>query len=445
MDEIRLNEFFIAVKKNEKVAYDFCAGFGDVLDKIYKDIESFPFYTFSGKIQDLIVKLTKNGNYEGAYHVFLMDVEKELEKLIVPNIILLPMNFLIKEKFESDVVLNERLSLFMPSKEDLQELSNSDLLSRQHNKRKKRSNLCNHFYDILGSHLDKEHILLAKDRNFFNYPTLAIRLNNIDYKVEEESGRIVEAIYAIARMMDFDKDREDHGWGMMAQKTQPAHTYVVYYKSPKIGREKNYYGYSFRYNFSPYLDINTEEFIGSIDEFKTIVNLYMNLCFLDKRKIIDNNIKLINRWKNAIAMFNTAYEFASIEKYDSCMLILMALLESVFLENEGIGKQKRLLEEIKLFYEKTKNKKKSEEIFKSVESIYKARNKFMHEGIGFESEFKSSRRLNDNQGLNKGMKPFAYSGSFDSREAKICIRNVFRLVIDLILSESMVEELEKLT
>lgn len=453
MDKDKFIKLLKAAQLNDSVSWD--SGLQkphiDVLRCIYSDIEKFPHYTFDGRLEDILVKLLKDSKYvvEG-YSEFLKDLNLEFERLIVTNVILLPLNFLDGSKFKEDTKLNESMRIFLQTKSDLKRLSDFELLRNQEKNKKKNEsktddNLNEYFRSIIGSNLDKEHILLAKDRHFFNFPILTIEIQNVDAKVEMESGRIVEAIYAFIRMLDFREKYTDYGWGLVSDDLpEPAHTYVVYYNDYRKFNQKiedSHYGHSLRYNFSPYLDINTEVFIKHLNRFEKLTNAFINSCFLDKRTISEKDLKIVNKWKNAVLMFNTAYEFAANEKYDSTILIMMSLLESLLIQNEGRNKKDKLIEKVKVLFIGTYNDKQMKETISSLENVYKTRNKYSHEGLGYESEFTYSRRLHDYQGMYPGMKPFKHNGAFHSYSDLKDISNIFDLIIDILSSDDTIKNL----
>lgn len=454
MDNKIFKEFVKAAQLNEKVTYDYeeSEPYKDVINEIYKDVAKLRHYTLNGRFQDILIKLLKNSKYEAeGYEALLKDIEVELNKLIVPNIIMLPINFIRTNKIHNDLVLNDYINLFMPTKEDIKISEYLDTRSKSRglpdSYNKNGDNLGVYFEDTINAKLNKGHILLAKDSNFFNYPTLTIYIKGIPYKVEKESGRIAEATYSILRAIDFDKKKEDYGWGLISRDwIAPAHTYVVYYQDKeyyKLGKYRNIYnGYSFRFNFSIYLDINTEEFLKNLDKITKILDLYIQTCFLDTRRYTTSEINYINKWNNAILMFNTAYEFASIEKFDSCVLILCSILESLFLKNEGRNKVDRLIEEIDTFAHDLYVKEKLERINEAIRRAYKYRNKIMHEGRGYEVEFLSSRSLNSYQGTYRGMKPFAYQGAVYPYEEIQDIYIIFEFIIKVLFGDTFVNQIK---
>lgn len=455
MNKKFFQEFLKVVQVNERVSWDYetAKPYAEILHIIYADVVKFKNYTLDSRIQDILVKLLKNPKYEsGGYNALLKDLENELNKLVVKNIMLIPINFIDKGKFNGDVKLNEYMNIFLPTKEDVIDYDDFTLNMRQEKRQKDKKgkmsdNLCKFFESQLENKLDKEHILLAKDRNFFNYPILSIQIDNVDYKMEKESGRIAQAVYSILRIIDFREEKEPYSRGILSGGwIKPANTYVVYYNKEnyKLSHKFNddYYGYSFMFNFSYFLDISTYSLIKNLNLFTNVLDLYIKTCFLDLRKYNSKQLKIINKWNNAISMFNTAYEFASIEKYDACNLILCALLESLFLENEGRNKQERLLIEISEYLKDIYDDPKREKIILSLRNMYHFRNKFMHEGNGYEARYMSSRSITHYQGIYRGMRPFSYNGAVYLGNDVLDIRQALKCIVDILICDKTLEKVK---
>lgn len=428
----------------------------ETLWELAQELKQLPLHCFDGRYEDIFFKCLNDLKYEvniltsdEVWNRLIELIYLEFKKIAVPNILLLPLNFLKGELFENNLKIFEHAYIFLPTIKDLKNLHNFQLLSLQQKKKKgriKKDELSLHVENTIFANLDKEHILLSKDKNFFNYPILAIDINNVDAKVENESGRIVEGVYSIIRMIDLKKDDGRNSWGVIGRDWSiPANTYVVYYNEPNSSKSPPYdngYGYSFRYNFEPILDVDTFLFMKNIQYSFDIINTFISSCFLNYRNIEKSNLDFINKWKNAILMFNTAYEFASIEKYDSAILMLISILESLFVENKGIGKKERLALSIKEFFNNSCSESELENVYLLIKRIYDVRNNLMHEGKGYESNFSSSRRLHDYQGTYKGMRPFSYKGSFRSYEDLKDIKDLFLCVIDIVLSDQFLNKLK---
>lgn len=427
--------------------------YNETLWELIQELKKYPFYTFTGRYEDFfynsLSSLDKNENDINKSFENIIDlILQEFKKRIVPNMIILPLNFLKSEIIKQDITFSQHMKIFLPIKEDYEKLDNHLLYKKQQLRKARKikaDSLSKHVEDTICSNLDKEHILITKDKNFFNYPILTIDITNIDYKVEQESGRIVEAVYTILRMFDLKISKARYDWGVLSNNNQdPANTYVVYYNEPSVIKKPPYdngYGYSFRYNFAPMLDIDSNILLECGDRFYKLLNIFVSACFLNEHNFKNSEIEFIKVWKNSMLMFNTAYEFASIEKYDSVVLILLSILESLFLNNSGRNKKEKLAEEIKIFFTENYDPKLAELNYSLVKAVYKVRNDFMHEGNGYENKYSSSRRLHDYQGVYKGMRPFSYSGSFTSYKDLEDIKNLFNCLIDVLLSDSYIERL----
>ncbi len=303
--------------------------------------------------------------------------------------------------------------------------------------RKKETHLERYFKDKIFSLLLRDYIETAKDRYFFNFPQLTILVNSINTKVIVESGRIVEAVYAFIRMLDFKNNLDNGGWGYMFNNGLiPAKLYGVYYNeegltSLPIGLDANGYGYSMRFKFTPFLDVSTTCFLKSIEEFNEILSEYLQYCFMDKNDYYDKQLSKIAKWQNSIQMFNTAYEFASQERYDSAIILLLTILESLFIKNKG-NKKENLILALQNFF---KNDNITDGyVRENIEKVYKSRNKFVHEGMGVDNEYIYSKPLSSYQGSIPGMKPFAYIGVNHSPSNIENIKNMFEITIEVIRS-----------
>ena len=407
--------------------------YSEEFNKFFKffcdDVEKFTEYTFDGRFEKIVFdELNKSVKYRSSYKAFLSAVHSELKKLVVPCIIIIPLNFLDNRQLTENISISENIKLF---KTDRRRYGAGSL--------RKRSNtpLERYFKENIFACLLRDHIVKAKDRNFFNYPLLTILIKNIDEKVVAESGRIVEAVYSIIRLLDFGNDELFKEWGMLfSDFSAPSRTYGVYYNEEGVtslpkGAEASGYGYSMRFKFSPVLDIQTKNFLNNVALFENLISKFINYCFIDKNIYSEEDLIKFAKWQNSIQLFNTAYEFASIEKYDSSLIILLTMLESLFIKNTGNKKEHLVL----ALQEFLKNNDKFDDDFirQNISAVYKIRNKFVHEGKGIENEFVSSKSLNSYQGAVMGMKPFEYLGSVPYNEALIDLEKLFKISKEVII------------
>lgn len=408
MDNEFFKQFLIEAKKDNRILYDseYFGIYEDILNKIYQDVQKYDIFTLSGRFQDILIKVINNyviEEKENDYKKLLDLIYLEFEKLVVPNIILIPLNnikvnFSNKDYFE----ISENIRIYNPTNIEYTKLKpfSKDVI--------KKDKLSEYFEQNVYSKLLKEHIILAKDHYFFNNPIMTVLIKNVYYKVEHEASRISEAVYSFIRMIDFDSDMKNFGWGVLNGLKQPAHTYGVYYNSPNKSSKPPYdngYGHSFIFKFEPILDINSSEFFERIERFKFLINKFVSFCFINRTKFSDNELKQLDKWMNAVLLYNSAYELASKEKYDVTIITLLTVLESLFLKNTG-NKKILLAEEVSNFLQKKGFKYNKQKITDLIVETYNHRSKFVHEGKLY--DISSYKSINDRQGTIPGMKPFAY-------------------------------------
>lgn len=284
-----------------------------------------------------------------------------------------------------------------------------------------------------------DHILITKDPYFFNYPVLAIKIEHIDYIVEHEAPKIVESVYSLLRMLDIDEDREptDHGWGVRFRDRVPeAYTYTVYYKkagSDYSNLNEGELGYSFRFKFSPILDINTKSFVENNKKYTSLLKRVIENSLIAEIDFNQNDYLIRKKWVNAINMFNTAYEFISIGKFDSALLLFFSILESLFFKLGEYNTKDMLIDRLVLFYH---DRPLQADIKTLIKNVTKYRNEFIHQGIGLE-RFKTYRSLNDREGHLQGQKPFIHDAWYPMPEKEFKDFNLFmRLVINILIEDS---------
>lgn len=135
---------------------------------------------------------------------------------------------------------------------------------------------------------------------------------------------------------------------------------------------------------------------------------------------------------SAINIFNTAFEFTSIGKFDSALLLLFSILESLFFKFGEYNKKDILIERLLLFFQ---NNEWKTDIKTLITDVTKYRNEFIHQGIGLE-RFKTYRSLNDREGHLQGQKPFVHDAWYPMPEKEFKdYNNLMRLVIHILLSE----------
>jgi len=401
--------------------------FDEIMHDVAVRIRKYGYYTLDGRFQDCVIDFLcqKFKTEEIDYDIELIakTVSSLMKKEIVPNIIIVPLNHLNKLYLPQELILDEDISIFAMNE-------------KQNKVRKDQSLLARYVEKKIYCHFNADHILITKDPYFFNFPIIAIKIEHIDYIVEHEAPKIVEAVYGLLRMIDFEQGREpdDHGWGVRHRDRIPeAFTYTVYYKqagSDYRNLHEGELGYSFRFKFSPILDINTKYLVEHTDLFTSLLKKVIENSFIAEVDYEKNEYTIRKKWINAITIFDTAYEFFSIGKIDSAVLLLFTILESLFFKLGEFNKKDTLIDRLILFFG---DEERSARIKSIIQNTTKYRNEFVHQGIGLE-RFKTYRSINDREGYLQGQKPFIHDAWYPMPEKEFSdINSLIELVIDIIL------------
>ncbi len=140
----------------------------------------------------------------------------------------------------------------------------------------------------------------------------------------------------------------------------------------------------------------------------------------------------VEKWQKAVLLYNSAYEYASIEEYDECLLLQIIILELLFLGNSEHNKKNALCNKIIPFMEN--NYGTDYEATKAViENAYKKRNKLVHKGQSICYDFSTFKSLTSYQGLISGMKPFAYADIDIPTDNIKLLQNLFVLIGKIIM------------
>jgi hypothetical protein len=391
----------------------------------YEDSFSFRHQCYDGNFHDAIYSTLDmfKGTSELSikYKDFLASLELELQKQVTRNIILIPMNNLAKESLPYDLRLSEEIWIF----------GNHE---SKYKLRRDKTALAKHVESQIYATLNSDHILITKDQYFFSHPTLAITVNAICSHVEIESSKIVEGVYAIIRLLDLKNEILSHRTSSHQRQINemPASTYVVYYNDPDSSPVPPYdtgYGYSFRFSFQPFLDIADETLYKDGQLFTKLLQRYLR-TFFRPPDVLETDLKEL-KWRNAILLFNTAYEMASIEKYDIANANLLSVLEMLFLTKSDRAKSAILMKLIPAFLRNTKSDVPGFQINNVISETYGKRNDYMHEGKGYISQ-KRVKHLHNLQGYIPGIRPFRHhTQPYDDY---LLLRNLFLTVIEVLLN-----------
>lgn len=409
------NEFFkqfiIDAKNDNRILFDprYIGQYKELMDRIYKDVETFDIYTLDGRFPDVLKRVVNNISFNESqdyYEQLLYSIYNELKQLVVPNMILIPLNNL-KPNFKGKdyIEIAENIRIYPPTN-----INYRNIKPHNDNPIIKNDKLSEYFEQSVYAKLLQDHIVLAKDHHFFNSPIMTILINNIDYKVEHEAAKITEAVYSLIRMVDFDVDLDSYDYCNINNLKMPASTYGVYFNEPNTSPNPPYdngYGNCYIFKFDPILDVNPFEFHRRIERLKSLIENFVSLCFIDRSKKTIEVLQTYDKWMNAVLLYNSAYEFASKEKYDATTMTLLTILESLFLNNIRGEKKSKLAEQVAAFLEEKGFDYNNQKIKDLILDTYKHRSKYVHEGITY--NLTSYKSIIDRQGAIPGMKPFSCS------------------------------------
>lgn len=392
------------------------------------DLQQFRYYTFDGRFDNLLIesifdRIVKNKSTFTSYDEFLGILSSKMQKLIVPTIILLPLvlvNGLAESSKETRIDFPNNKYVIFP------------LVGKGKPFKNERRALNQHVERTIFAKLLDEHILSVKDRHFFNYPILSIEIKDLDFRVEREAPKIIEAIYSFFRMIGFGNSTINE-WIRPSEWRHFPSTYSVYYNEVGTSPNPPYdsgYGYSFRFMFTQLLDIDFQVFLKRKDLFSVNLDRFIFASFLSSKDTQEDIFTRYKKWQNAVLLFNEAYEFASKERFDSSLLLLMAILESLFLKNEGGNKKEQLISAIKEYFGDSVTEPL---LFETIRSLYKKRNAFIHEGKKM-TGYQIYKTLHDYGGLIPGMEPLPFCNSLSDDHDLKHLSILFMLCRDILLN-----------
>jgi hypothetical protein len=394
----------------------------DFFSVLSKDLAKRRYYVFDGRFEDIVInqiaRIVKSDQVID-YEKLICSIEIELEKLVVPVIVILPLVFV-------------RGADIKP----ITELKNSDyaLFSLQNDHRflkDGKSHLRKHIENNIYAKLLDDHILKTKDAHFFNYPIMTIKIFDIDVRVESESPLIVEGVYSLIRLIGITDKRVQRYWSWYFHNEAPS-TYRVVYNEVGTSTNPPYnsgYGHSFRFMHSPILDVDFTLLYENLELLSERIDRLIETVFHDRSKLTEAKIQKMARWQNALLLFNEAYELASREKFDSALLLLLAMLESLFVNKGRRSKSILLKEGILSFFD---NNGLDYPVYEIIEVMYRKRNKFVHEGIGFLSA-KPYKSINEVDGLISGMDPIRLIDNYSDNIEFLNLKRLFLMCREILL------------
>jgi len=116
---MKFQRFLRAARNNQRVVYD-CDVMGehvDVVREIYRNAEMMSNYYLDGRFQDMLIALTKSGEFEGQiFAEFMKAVKEKFDEAQEPIMLLIPLNFIVSEKFDGEIRLSDSMIIFPAEK-----------------------------------------------------------------------------------------------------------------------------------------------------------------------------------------------------------------------------------------------------------------------------------------------------------------------------------------
>jgi hypothetical protein len=382
-----------------------------------EDLEEHSKQLFDGRRDDAFRKVLKKIDKEIGYDDFFLMLLDEINYYNEDNILIIPLNGLQKELLEDIVEFGNPDYVLFSVKES------------QFKIQRDKAKIADYVKTKMRLRLNMQHMIF-KDRNYFNSPvlTIIIRGNN-DNEIYHEAQQIVQGIYSLIRMNDLLNDNRKGGWNSFVTRSYPV-TYAVYNRCRRKNSEiDGGCGHQMKIFCSPLLDVSTSTFLQNTSELANRFKFLITSVFESKRDTLETLYNAKKRWINSLTMFNTAYDLASIERYDATLVTLISILESIFLKPNARLKKENLKNQISSFL--------NEDCSKLIDVSYKRRSDYVHEGktIGGIMRFKLAENEHN---YIPGYKPFTQYSVFgfpdqitDLRKLmNVCAEVIFKMIDD---------------
>ena len=424
----KLNELFCKVY-NKKIDIDdiyvFMDDFG-LKEEVYKEISKLPFFTFDGRMDDILEKVIYINGLKrliqfDKFDDFINAIDLELRKLHVPNVLIFPINVVREsKKFDKVNFKNKNVKVF-PVYDDKGFFS------------KKKNKINEYIEQNVYMQLLPKHIKITKDSMFFNYPLMTILFNGIDDNIVKESPKIIEAVSSIIRMVNYKKSNR-FSYIKFNNIVPLGTTFAVYYNLPGTSSKPPYsngYGYSHRTSFYNILDVSIDDIEANNNEISDLITRLLEILFRVKRNESEIENASNEKWINSFFIFNEAYELASRENYDAANIMLLTVLESLYLPKNTRGSKSDKI--IDVITPKVKDKFYEESLKNLITTTYRMRNDFVHEGKRTKMV---GRSVLDLSALIGGLEPFAsINADFGQEQHNLeYLNSLFHLVIYCIIN-----------
>ena len=403
--------------ENNFFEYD---GYDEIIVYVFDDISKFRYYELNGITEDSFIEVLRA--YKDSqvvkinYCNFIYKIVDSLKLKSENYVLIISLNGLNIRDNKNNIIYRQPDFVLFNDNWKESKLLKADI------------ELARYLKKDLDIDLNARHIRF-KDRNFFYNPVLTITFRDTSREsLYQKAPNIALAVYTFIRLIDFLNFKESDIWNDRIH-IKLAQTYAIYYSSIDSGlpfSKKNTYGHQMKYVNTPFLDVEYETILSKMEKLYTLFRTYQEILFTPKNEIPKNVYFSYQRYIKSIEIINTAYEMASIEKFDETLILLTTFLESLFLKNSGTNKKSRLCVLVSDYL--------GEDHKNLIDISYKRRNNFVHEGKSLPKIY-NYKLAEVEHNYFMGYRPFNIYSMFgypiEIEELKnlliLCIRVVFKL------------------
>jgi|GEM_PF-3570042 len=396
-----------------------------IWELIYNDLKEHNKFIFDGRRDDVfidvLVKIKEQKKWDITFEEFVLEVLTNIKKYDVDNCLMLPLNGLDKS--------------LLP---DIMEFDNPDIKifavkEGYIRKQKDKTHIAEYYKNRIGGNLNMRHMMF-KEKHMFDTPVLtAIIKGQNDNEIYNSAQEISQGLYALIRINDLLYGRKMRAWHNFQWPNYPT-SYAVYRSEydPMFDRYGNL-GHQMKLFCSPILDVDTEIFLKYSGEIIRTFSLLMDTYFEAPIRLDKEIYQSKQRWLNSMQMFNTAYDLASIERFDSSLVTLLSFLESLFLNKNSRHKKEDLQKQISAYVER--------DVSELLENSYKRRNRYLHDGlrVGGVAKYKLVEKIHN---YIPGYRPFTQYSFWglpkEVEDLKLLMKLCADIVIRMIISKDFV-------
>lgn len=391
----------------------------ELLGNVFDDISKFRYYEFTGITEDSFIEVLNNNkikeNKSIEYYNFICGIVESIKRKSDDYVLIVSLNGLRIEDSKIGISYSKPDFILFNNNWKERKLLRDDI------------ELARYLKSELDVDLNANHMRF-KDRNFFYNPVMTINYRDTSRgSLYQKAPNIALAIYTFIRLIDFINYSNWDRWNEY-KVIKPAQTYAVYFSSIDSGlpfAKRGTHGHQMKYVNTPILDVESSIILSRMDELYSLYETYQEVLFTPQIEVSKNQYLAYQRYIKSIELINTAYEMASVEKFDETLILLTTFLESLFLKNSGRSKKSRLCNLVSEYL--------GDDYKELIDESYKRRNSFVHEGKSLPKIY-NYKLAEVEHNYYMGHRPFnIYSMAGYPTEINE-LKNLFVLCINIVLS-----------